>query len=527
MANFEITSPDGKKYRVTAPDGATQEQVLSYAQSQFKPQEKPDPTEGMTGAQKFLAGTGKGMVDIGRGAGQLLGMVKPEDVEKSRALDAPLMKTGAGAIGNIVGAAVPAIATMMIPGVNTYTGASLAGATLGALSPRGEGETLVANMALGAAGGVAGQGVSNLIGRVISPVKSTLTDEQKRLAVAALKQGIPLDAAQATGSKPLQTLSSVFSNLPLTASKEAARKSAQQTAFNTAVMKTAGENTDNAAPEVVDRMFKRLGGNFEDIYKRNVVKVDDNLLDSLGKVEKQYGMVLDPNQKAIISRNIDAILGDGSNMTGETYQATRSLMGRLQKSQDPNLSQAAKGIKTALDEAAERSLDKADLSLLKETQRQYGSAKTISNAMKTAAGTSGDIPGASLRTAMKASGDNFTRGKGDLNDLARIGETFMKDAGGNPSGTAKHAYMQNIMTGGIGGLGGYAGSGGNMETAALAAGGGLLAPRVIQALMNNPAMQNYLVSNQLRQLLSSGAQQTASPLLTGAGAAGLLGYAGQ
>lgn len=35
MPNYEITSPDGKKYRVTAPEGATQEQVLAYAKQQF------------------------------------------------------------------------------------------------------------------------------------------------------------------------------------------------------------------------------------------------------------------------------------------------------------------------------------------------------------------------------------------------------------------------------------------------------------------------------------------------------------
>jgi hypothetical protein len=35
MADFEVTSPDGKTFVVSAPEGATQEQVLAYAQSQF------------------------------------------------------------------------------------------------------------------------------------------------------------------------------------------------------------------------------------------------------------------------------------------------------------------------------------------------------------------------------------------------------------------------------------------------------------------------------------------------------------
>ena len=35
MPEYEITSPDGRKFRVTAPEGATQEQVLTYAQQHF------------------------------------------------------------------------------------------------------------------------------------------------------------------------------------------------------------------------------------------------------------------------------------------------------------------------------------------------------------------------------------------------------------------------------------------------------------------------------------------------------------
>ena len=42
MADFEITSPEGKKFIVSAPEGATQEQVLSYAQGQFGSQPEPD-----------------------------------------------------------------------------------------------------------------------------------------------------------------------------------------------------------------------------------------------------------------------------------------------------------------------------------------------------------------------------------------------------------------------------------------------------------------------------------------------------
>lgn len=41
---FEVTSPEGKRFEITAPAGATQEQVLAYAQQQFS--QKPSATWG-------------------------------------------------------------------------------------------------------------------------------------------------------------------------------------------------------------------------------------------------------------------------------------------------------------------------------------------------------------------------------------------------------------------------------------------------------------------------------------------------
>jgi len=38
MAVFEITSPSGEVFEITAPEGASEQDVLSYAQSQFAKQ---------------------------------------------------------------------------------------------------------------------------------------------------------------------------------------------------------------------------------------------------------------------------------------------------------------------------------------------------------------------------------------------------------------------------------------------------------------------------------------------------------
>lgn len=44
MADFDITAPDGRKFTVTAPDGATQAQVLAYAQGEFAKMPKSPST---------------------------------------------------------------------------------------------------------------------------------------------------------------------------------------------------------------------------------------------------------------------------------------------------------------------------------------------------------------------------------------------------------------------------------------------------------------------------------------------------
>lgn len=61
MATFEVTSPTGEKYEITAPDNATEEQVLAYAQSQFGQQQQAQPSRPLL--DRVLTGIG----DLGRG----------------------------------------------------------------------------------------------------------------------------------------------------------------------------------------------------------------------------------------------------------------------------------------------------------------------------------------------------------------------------------------------------------------------------------------------------------------------------
>lgn len=62
-----------------------------------------NPTSGMSGTEKFWAGVGQGLTNVGRQAGNIVGLTSDEDLNEARARDAALLATGAGRAGSFVG----------------------------------------------------------------------------------------------------------------------------------------------------------------------------------------------------------------------------------------------------------------------------------------------------------------------------------------------------------------------------------------------------------------------------------------
>lgn len=142
--------------------------------------QSPDPadqTAGMSTTQKALAGAGKAFSDVYQGLTQLesrlpsvlqspvrraVGLTKqPEQIDaeinETRRLDAPLMNTTAGKVGNVAGNIAVAAPTAFIPGVNTTVGAGLVGASQGFIQPVAEGDSRALNTVLGGVLGAGGQ----------------------------------------------------------------------------------------------------------------------------------------------------------------------------------------------------------------------------------------------------------------------------------------------------------------------------------------------------------------------------------
>lgn len=145
------------------------------------PTDKPiDPSEGGStlqlgpldmhipisqGVTRFLAGAGKAFEDTGRGIGNIvtdaipaaanLGFSTRADTDENKKLDAPLMNTGSGIAGNILGNVAAYAPLSMIPGAATIGGGAALGAASGALQPVGTGDSRGVNSVVGGALGAA------------------------------------------------------------------------------------------------------------------------------------------------------------------------------------------------------------------------------------------------------------------------------------------------------------------------------------------------------------------------------------
>lgn len=251
-----------------------------------------DPTEGMSGAEKFAAGIGKRMTDWGQAAGQMVGLVDQKTVDETKHLDAPLMNT----FGGQAGAVAADLLSAVLPGANTVKGATLISAGLGALTPTATGESRANNTAISGALGYGGAKLAGLVGRgkdaAANRVASLAEKAQAKAAADAaaetasarslagrtaqdaykqmdwltkLEAGDKLTAAQAAALKSLrEELASKAQEklLPAVAAKEeaaAAFKSAMETETERAAALAADRLSGTEAKNQAMARLKRYG----------------------------------------------------------------------------------------------------------------------------------------------------------------------------------------------------------------------------------------------------------------------------
>jgi hypothetical protein len=245
MADTSTAADDPYTYAASlapaATSSAADDDPYTYAakaQTVQQNQENLNPAAGDTGLldlgvttvnvpgwlERGLEGTGKAFVDIGRGVGERVGLVTPEQIAADRAMDAPLMATTAGKVGNVVGNIAATAPAMFVPGVNTAVGGAVAGGLLGAAQPTTAGESVAKNTLFGAAAGGLGTGVGNRVADWAGgALASRLAASEQEAAVNAERDAV-LMQGRAVGLKVPPT--AVNPNLTNTAVESVAGKAA-------------------------------------------------------------------------------------------------------------------------------------------------------------------------------------------------------------------------------------------------------------------------------------------------------------
>jgi len=297
--------------------------------------EQNNPTIGMSGPQKFAAGMGKAITDVGRAIHQAMpgSSMTRERVDEIRQLDAPLMATGAGRAGFVTGTAATAAPFMLAPGANTVVGAGAYGALSGALTPVGTDDSVLTNAAWGAGGGMLGAGIANAGSRVLQP--------QPQAGVRTVTQaGVTLTPGQRLGGA-WKRAEDAMTSLPVTGDsiRNAQRRSIEE--FNAAVANRAlapingqlppgvvGRDaiayTESALGRAYDSVLNRIGTVRSDVAFGNELQSLRQMVNNgtmPREVKKQFNTVI---QNQVLGK----FQGQRA-MTAQTFKDVESELGRL------------------------------------------------------------------------------------------------------------------------------------------------------------------------------------------------------
>lgn len=203
MPTYEVTSPDGQKWEVNAPDGATQDQVLSYAQQQFAAKQKPaQMSMQQPGAVQAGNAMRSGMREIPRQVG-LTGRYALEGIGSAFDL---LGSPAAALINNTEIARLAGLPKVSAQPFGN-SARSIANA-LGLPEPEGSSERVIGDAARMVASAGTGAGVANMLGRgasgVVQNVAQRMAANPGTQAVSAAAAGGAGGSVREAGGGPLE-----------------------------------------------------------------------------------------------------------------------------------------------------------------------------------------------------------------------------------------------------------------------------------------------------------------------------------
>ncbi|WP_421565570.1 hypothetical protein [Ochrobactrum sp. EDr1-4] len=417
-----------------------------------------------------------------------------------------------------------------LPVVALASGAE--GAALGAGYGFGAGEgaegRLDSAKSGGAIGGIAGfatpfaiAGASKAFQKARSPFTAS---PERTAAVRTLEsEGIPLTAGQKTGSRGLR-----YAESELGGARAADMMEEQARAYTDAAMRKAG-GSGLATPDNLGALEQRLSQGFQDISARNSLTLDKGMVNDIAKTVNRYGEKLDALKKPVFDRVrkdiVDEFLKNKGNVSGQWYQQARSDLGQLAQSargNDDMLAGAYRGLRNALDDTMERSIQKTnpqDLGAWKQLRKFWGNFRVVADASRGAgeAGGQGFITPAKLAQAA-GKGKNglaFATGKSDFTDLVKAGQAAMTPL--PESGTSSRLAVRGLMSlpAGMGAIAG--GASGDVMMGIGGAMAGAAVPKVAGKVLMSEKMQQYLANQFAKGTMSAETRKIYNALINAQG----------
>ena len=517
MPSFQITGPDGKKYRVT---GENAEGALAALKQHLGTPAEAPPAEDQPST--IVDAAKAGAAGIARGAADVVGMPgtigdaldaggtwllrkgyklatgeepSPEGGAAERFFAGPTQEMQDkfrfnGGKSIVSGDTVRQAFSDVTDGATDYRGKTRTGKFVGAVGEFLPGAAVAGGMSpsnlarFGVAPAIASEGAGQLtegtalepyarvagalIGpaipsmakRVISPLP--VSPERAKMAQTLADEGVDLTAGQKTGRDWLR-----YAESEIGGSKAANFAERQGEQFTGAALKRAGIAADRASPEVMDEAFTRIGNQFDDLAARTPVPLDRQLQDDMLQVVTDYQSVagtVAPVVERMMNRVAELARQNGGVLAGEAYKNIRSEIGGFVKRSDAPTGMALRDMQGALDDAVERYMSPELMDSWKEVRNQYRNILVLEKAATSAGenAAAGIISPSQLRNATVTTHGrrSYARGRGDFAELARAGEGVMKPLPN--SGTAARTAARNLGTGTLSllGTGGGAAAGG-------------------------------------------------------------------
>lgn len=272
--------------------------------------------------------------------------------------------------------------------------------------------------------------------------------------------GVPLDAAQRTGSSNWRQVKELATDNPFTQTQQREFSESQLSAWRRAALRTMGENATAATPDVMDAARRRIGTYYEAVNQRVPIRIDPQLgndvQNTLTRAQNVMGNT--PEYRALRNQmtNIQSKIAQGGTIDFEQYQPVKAVLDDMVAGKGKQGMYAGQ-LRGAFSNALTRSATGTDAQLLQDADRQWKAMKQIEESLP--AGGTGEFTPARLagvlNTKKNAWQSKYGRGNQDLVELANAGSQVLTNRAPN-SGTPWRGMLQAIGPGIVGGLGSLA-----------------------------------------------------------------------